>query len=94
MTGEQHFRIFLVFIYFCTSGRNRAEHLAHRLTLPSSGRLRGRLRCRASKLPSIWWDWLFGTYENPVRFEDRCGFDPEKEERLPEMLAWRDVHRG
>jgi sterol desaturase/sphingolipid hydroxylase (fatty acid hydroxylase superfamily) len=41
----------------------------------------------------VWWDWLFGTYENPARFEDRCGFDPDKEERLPEMLAWRDVHR-
>jgi sterol desaturase/sphingolipid hydroxylase (fatty acid hydroxylase superfamily) len=41
----------------------------------------------------VWWDWLFGTYENPARFEDRCGFDPEQEERLPEMLAWRDVHR-
>jgi sterol desaturase/sphingolipid hydroxylase (fatty acid hydroxylase superfamily) len=41
----------------------------------------------------VWWDWLFGTYENPARFDDRCGFDPEKEERLPEMLAWRDVHR-
>lgn len=41
----------------------------------------------------VWWDWLFGTYENPARFDDRCGFDPDKEERLPEMLAWRDVHR-
>jgi hypothetical protein len=30
MTGDQHFRIFLVFIYFCARGRNRAENLAHR----------------------------------------------------------------
>jgi sterol desaturase/sphingolipid hydroxylase (fatty acid hydroxylase superfamily) len=41
----------------------------------------------------VWWDWLFGTYDNPARFEDSCGFDPDKEERLPAMLAWRDVHR-
>jgi sterol desaturase/sphingolipid hydroxylase (fatty acid hydroxylase superfamily) len=41
----------------------------------------------------VWWDWLFGTYENPARFDERCGFDPELEERLPEMLAWRDVHK-
>lgn len=41
----------------------------------------------------VWWDWLFGTYENPQRFESHCGFDPDKEERLPQMLAWRDVHR-
>ncbi|CUI08267.1 sterol desaturase family protein [Massilia sp. P8910] len=41
----------------------------------------------------VWWDMLFGTYENPARFEARCGFDAEKEERLLDMLAYRDVHR-
>lgn len=41
----------------------------------------------------VLWDWLFGTYEKPARFEANCGFDPEKEERLLDMLAYRDVHR-
>jgi sterol desaturase/sphingolipid hydroxylase (fatty acid hydroxylase superfamily) len=41
----------------------------------------------------VWWDWLFGTYDNPARFDDRCGFDADKEEQLPAMLAWRDVHQ-
>ena len=41
----------------------------------------------------VWWDWLFGTYENPPEFLHTCGFDADKEERLPEMLAWSDVHR-
>jgi sterol desaturase/sphingolipid hydroxylase (fatty acid hydroxylase superfamily) len=41
----------------------------------------------------VWWDWLFGTYENPATFDYTCGFDADKEERLPAMLAWRDVHR-
>jgi sterol desaturase/sphingolipid hydroxylase (fatty acid hydroxylase superfamily) len=41
----------------------------------------------------VWWDWLFGTYENPPTFDATCGFDPDKEERLADMLAWRDVHR-
>lgn len=40
----------------------------------------------------VWWDMLFGTYDNPTRFESTCGFDPEREERLVEMLAYRDVH--
>lgn len=40
-----------------------------------------------------WWDMLFGTYENPLEWNGRCGFDDEKEQRLPEMLAFRDVHR-
>lgn len=40
-----------------------------------------------------WWDMLFGTYQNPERFESRCGFDPAKEEQLIPMLAFRDVHK-
>lgn len=40
-----------------------------------------------------WWDMLFGTYENPPSWGDRCGFDDDKEEQLLPMLAWRDVHR-
>jgi sterol desaturase/sphingolipid hydroxylase (fatty acid hydroxylase superfamily) len=41
----------------------------------------------------VWWDMLFGTYENPQRFEASCGFDADKEERLIDMLIYRDVHR-
>jgi len=41
----------------------------------------------------VWWDMLFGTYENPASWDGRCGFDPQKEERLAEMLRYRDVHR-
>lgn len=40
----------------------------------------------------VWWDMLFGTYENPARFEATCGFDDAKENRLLAMLAYRDVH--
>jgi sterol desaturase/sphingolipid hydroxylase (fatty acid hydroxylase superfamily) len=40
-----------------------------------------------------WWDMLFGTYENPPSWDDRCGFDDDKEQQLLPMLAWRDVHR-
>lgn len=40
-----------------------------------------------------WWDMLFGTYENPPRWDDRCGFDDANEQQLLSMLAWRDVHR-
>jgi sterol desaturase/sphingolipid hydroxylase (fatty acid hydroxylase superfamily) len=40
----------------------------------------------------VWWDMLFGTYENPPQFTSTCGFDDEKEQRLGAMLAFRDVH--
>ena len=40
----------------------------------------------------VWWDMLFGTYENPPRFTSTCGFDAPREEQLGAMLAYRDVH--
>jgi sterol desaturase/sphingolipid hydroxylase (fatty acid hydroxylase superfamily) len=40
-----------------------------------------------------WWDMLFGTYENPKEWVHTCGFDDEKEQRLMEMLTYKDVHR-
>ncbi|MBS0380059.1 MAG: sterol desaturase family protein [Proteobacteria bacterium] len=39
-----------------------------------------------------WWDMLFGTYENPRRWDGACGFDVQREQRLGAMLAWHDVH--
>src|SRR5438552_1613546 len=33
------------------------------------------------------WDMLFGTFRNPRRWEARCGFGPDKEQQLAQMLA-------
>lgn len=41
----------------------------------------------------VWWDMLFGTYENPKEFKATCGFDENNELRLREMLLYRDVHK-
>jgi len=41
----------------------------------------------------VWWDMLFGTYENPKDFTATCGFDDEKEQRLLDMLVYKDVHK-
>jgi sterol desaturase/sphingolipid hydroxylase (fatty acid hydroxylase superfamily) len=41
----------------------------------------------------VWWDMLFGTYENPKEWKHSCGFTPEREERLIDMLAYKDVHK-
>jgi sterol desaturase/sphingolipid hydroxylase (fatty acid hydroxylase superfamily) len=40
----------------------------------------------------VWWDMLFGTYENPAQWKGRCGFRSADEERLVAMLAFHDVH--
>jgi sterol desaturase/sphingolipid hydroxylase (fatty acid hydroxylase superfamily) len=42
----------------------------------------------------VWWDMLFGTYENPEAWVHTCGFESEKEERLIAMLVYRDVHKS
>ncbi len=42
----------------------------------------------------VWWDMLFGTYENPSEFTSSCGFDDAREQRLVPMLAFQDVHRA
>jgi sterol desaturase/sphingolipid hydroxylase (fatty acid hydroxylase superfamily) len=39
-----------------------------------------------------WWDMLFGTYENPKDWIHTCGFDDAKEQRLVDMLRYKDVH--
>lgn len=41
----------------------------------------------------VWWDMLFGTYENPKEWVHTCGFTPEREEMLLPMLAYKDVHK-
>lgn len=40
----------------------------------------------------VWWDMLFGTWENPPTFEHTCGFEDFREQQLVPMLAYRDVH--
>jgi sterol desaturase/sphingolipid hydroxylase (fatty acid hydroxylase superfamily) len=39
-----------------------------------------------------WWDMLFGTYENPKEWTLTCGFEADMEERLGDMVVFRDVH--
>ncbi len=38
------------------------------------------------------WDRLFGTYRDSTAFADRCGFPEGAEQRLPEMLIFKDVY--
>jgi sterol desaturase/sphingolipid hydroxylase (fatty acid hydroxylase superfamily) len=41
----------------------------------------------------VWWDMLFGTYENPKDFKYTCGFDDAREQRLGSMLLYADVYK-
>lgn len=37
------------------------------------------------------WDWLFGTFSNPRERVQECGFEPDKEGRIAEMLRLRNL---
>jgi len=50
---------------------------------------RGIHRYNYSDLPV--WDIVFGTFRNPVTFQTEHGFYAGASERIPEMLAFRDV---
>ena len=41
----------------------------------------------------VFWDMIFGTYENPKTWSDKCGFTTQRELRLKDMLLFRDVHK-
>ena len=39
------------------------------------------------------WDRLFGTYRDRISFTDRCGFPEGAEQKLIDMLVFRDVYK-
>jgi sterol desaturase/sphingolipid hydroxylase (fatty acid hydroxylase superfamily) len=39
------------------------------------------------------WDRLFGTYKDTTTFVDRCGFPEGAEQRLGDMLRFKDVYK-
>lgn len=53
---------------------------------------RDRHTMNYADLPFI--DWIFGTLENPKKRVAKCGFDPRREARFEEMLAFRDVNKS
>ena len=65
--------------FFQRPESHRIHHLRNR-----------RLTCKNySDLPL--WDILGGTFENPVRMDDPCGFEPHQEAMVKEMLLFKDV---
>ncbi|MEJ2180730.1 MAG: sterol desaturase family protein [Gammaproteobacteria bacterium] len=39
-----------------------------------------------------WWDRLFGTFRDTREFTERCGFREGREEKLGQMLVFKDVY--
>lgn len=41
----------------------------------------------------VWWDMLFGTYENPKKDIESCGFSEDQENKILPMLLSKDIHK-
>ncbi|WP_413942732.1 sterol desaturase family protein [Bdellovibrio sp. HCB-162] len=39
-----------------------------------------------------WWDRMFGTFKDTDEFASRCGFPEQNEEKLKEILLFKDVY--
>jgi sterol desaturase/sphingolipid hydroxylase (fatty acid hydroxylase superfamily) len=39
------------------------------------------------------WDMLFGTFENPRKADNPCGFKPESESKIIDMFAFKNVNK-
>lgn len=51
---------------------------------------RGKHYYNFSDLPL--WDMLFGTFKNPKNMDTACGFQPEREEKILDMLSFKNVN--
>lgn len=40
------------------------------------------------------WDRIFGTYKDTTEFAERCGFPKNAENKLKEMLLFKDVYKS
>lgn len=60
---------------------------------PESHRVHHQFRHHTNNFADLpIWDILFGTFRNPAIFRGRCGYEDWREDRLDDMLVFRDVH--
>jgi len=52
----------------------------------------GRHHSNYADLPL--WDWMFGTLDNPKRWDAECGLGPHQEHQLGALLCGRDLTPG
>ena len=61
---------------------------------PESHRMHHKFKHHSQNYADLpLWDWMFGTLNNPKESPARCGFEKQKEERVVEMLVFKDVHK-
>ncbi len=64
------------------------------LQRPESHRIHHQFRHHTQNFADLpLWDWMFGTLQNPVTgVRTLCGYEEWREDRISDMLGFRDVH--
>lgn len=67
--------------------------LGYFIQRPEMHRIHHRLGKHFSNFSDLpIWDMLFGTYENPHKYDGPCGFKPEREASFTKILSFRNVN--
>lgn len=79
--------------YFTHSNLRTPHWVGYFIQRPEMHRIHHEHGVHRSNYSLPLWDMLFGTHVNPKPGQSiQCGFDPEKESRVAEMLIGKDVH--
>jgi len=74
---------------------NTPHWLGYIIQRPESHRIHHKYRHHTQNFADLpIWDKLFGTFNNPRKFEGSCGYDDWQEDRFEDMLAFRDVNEA
>jgi sterol desaturase/sphingolipid hydroxylase (fatty acid hydroxylase superfamily) len=92
--GAAWFNVFAVFgEYFYHSNLRTPHWVGYFLQRPEHHSVHHQLDLHQFNYGDItWWDRLFGTFREADEFADQCGFPENHEQRLGEMLIFRDAY--
>ncbi len=79
--------------YFYHMNIKTPHWVGHFIQRPEMHRIhhqRGKHYNNFSDLP--FWDKCFGTYRNPPTYQGKCGYKPEREVKLLDMLSFKNVN--
>lgn len=67
--------------------------LGYLIQRPESHRIHHKYQHHTQNFADLpLWDWMFGTLDNAKGKTANCGFDDWREDRIDDMLAFRDIH--
>ena len=81
-----------LFNFYIHSDTASARWVGYLLQRPEMHRVHHQLDHHAQNYGLPLWDLLFGTWHNPDKFVEKCGFHGDRGTRVYEMLLGKDVN--